>query len=73
VPARPLGKGRLGKDKAFGSGEGRMKSGARRDVELGLTALVHNFGFYCAYKKYLRIQSVPQRKHHILPLQNSTG
>jgi hypothetical protein len=29
--------------KAFGSGEGKMKSGTRREVELGLTAFVHNF------------------------------
>jgi hypothetical protein len=30
----------------FGSGEGKkMKSGARREVEQGLTAFVHNFEF----------------------------
>jgi hypothetical protein len=32
--------------KAFGGGEGReMKSGARREVQQGLTAFVHNFEF----------------------------
>jgi hypothetical protein len=36
VPARPSGKGRFGKDKAFGSGEGEMESGASREVEQGL-------------------------------------
>jgi hypothetical protein len=30
VPARPSGKGRFSEVKAFGSGEGKMKSGARR-------------------------------------------
>jgi hypothetical protein len=34
VPARPSGKGRFSEGKAFGSGEGRMRSGARREVEL---------------------------------------
>jgi hypothetical protein len=43
VPARPTGKGRFSEGKAFGSGEGRIKSGARREVERGLTAFVHNF------------------------------
>jgi hypothetical protein len=32
VPARPSGKGRLSVDKTFGSGEGKMNSGARREV-----------------------------------------
>jgi hypothetical protein len=36
VPARPSGKGRFSEGKAFGSGEGRMRSGARREVEQGL-------------------------------------
>jgi hypothetical protein len=46
VPAHPSGKGRFGEGKAFGSGKGRMRSGARREVELqGLTAFVHNFEF----------------------------
>jgi hypothetical protein len=33
VPARPSGKGRFGEGKAFGSGEGEMEIGARREVE----------------------------------------
>jgi hypothetical protein len=45
VPARPSGKGRFGEGKAFGSGEGNMASGARREVEQGLTTFVHNFEF----------------------------
>jgi hypothetical protein len=45
VPTRPSGKGRFSKGKAFGSGKGRMRSGARREVEQGLTAFVHNFEF----------------------------
>jgi hypothetical protein len=45
VPTRPSGKGRFGEDQAFGSGERKMKSGARREFELGLTAFVHNFEF----------------------------
>jgi hypothetical protein len=45
VPARPSGKGRFSEGKAFGSGEGKMKSGARTEVEQGLTAFVHNFEF----------------------------
>jgi hypothetical protein len=40
VPARPSGKG-----KAFGSGEGELESGAKREVQQGLTAFVHNFEF----------------------------
>jgi hypothetical protein len=36
VPARPSGKGRFSEGKAFGSGKGRMRSGARREVEQGL-------------------------------------
>jgi hypothetical protein len=32
--------------KAFGSGEGKMKRGAKREVKLGLTAFVRNFEFY---------------------------
>jgi hypothetical protein len=46
VPARPSGKGRFGEGTVFGSGEGEMESGARREVEQGLTAFVHNFEFY---------------------------
>jgi hypothetical protein len=38
VPARPSGKGRFGEGKVFGSGEGKIESGARREVEQGLTA-----------------------------------
>jgi hypothetical protein len=45
VPARPSGRGRFGEGKAFGSGEGKMEIGARREVEQGLTAFVHNFNF----------------------------
>jgi hypothetical protein len=30
---------------AFGSGKGRMRSGARREIEQGLTAFIHNFEF----------------------------
>jgi hypothetical protein len=48
VPARPSGKG-----KAFGSGEGVMECGARRDVEQGLTAFVHNFEFCYSFKQKL--------------------
>jgi hypothetical protein len=36
VPARPSGKSKFSEGKAFGSGKGRMKSGARREVERGL-------------------------------------
>jgi hypothetical protein len=43
VPARPSGKGRFSEGKAFG--EGKMESGARGEVEQGLTAFVHNFEF----------------------------
>jgi hypothetical protein len=35
VPTRPSGKGRFSEGKAFGSGKGRMRSGARREVEQG--------------------------------------
>jgi hypothetical protein len=45
VPARPSGRGRFSEGKAFGSGEGKTESGARREVEQGLTAFVHNFNF----------------------------
>jgi hypothetical protein len=45
MPARPSGKGRFCEDPSFGSGEGKMKSGARREVEQGLTTFVHNFEF----------------------------
>jgi hypothetical protein len=37
MPARPSGKG------TFRSAEGKMKSGARTEIELGLNAFVHNF------------------------------
>jgi hypothetical protein len=36
VPTRPSGKGRFCEGKAFGSGKGRMRSGARREDEQGL-------------------------------------
>jgi hypothetical protein len=36
VFARPSGKGRFSERKAFGSGKGKMESGARREVEQGL-------------------------------------
>jgi hypothetical protein len=45
MPPRPSGKGRFREDKAFESGEGKMKSGARREVKQGLTAFVHNSEF----------------------------
>jgi hypothetical protein len=46
VPVRPSGKGRFCEGKAFGSGEGNdTESGARREVEQGLTAFVHEFKF----------------------------
>jgi hypothetical protein len=45
VPARPSGKGRFSEGKAFGSGKGKMRGRARREVEQGLTAFVHNFEF----------------------------
>jgi hypothetical protein len=45
VPARPSGKSRFSEGKAFVSGKGRMKSGARREVKQGLTAFVRNFEF----------------------------
>jgi hypothetical protein len=35
LPACPSGKGSLSVDKTFGSREGKMKSGARREVGLG--------------------------------------
>jgi hypothetical protein len=41
----PSGKGRLSVVKTFGSGEGKMKSVARREIELSLTAVIHNFEF----------------------------
>jgi hypothetical protein len=43
VPVRPSGKDRFSEGKEFGSGKGRMKIGARREVQQGLTAFVHNF------------------------------
>jgi hypothetical protein len=39
VPGRPSGNGRLRVGKRFGSEEGKMKSGARREDELRLTAI----------------------------------
>jgi hypothetical protein len=36
VPTRPSGKSRFSEGKAFGSGEGLMESGARREVEQGI-------------------------------------
>jgi hypothetical protein len=42
VPARPFDKVRLSLDKMFVSGEGKMKSGARRDVGPGRTAFSHS-------------------------------
>jgi hypothetical protein len=44
VHARPSGKGRLNGDETFGSGKVKVESGARREVELGLTAFFHNLG-----------------------------
>jgi hypothetical protein len=45
VPARPSGKGRLKEGKAFGSAECKMKSGARREIDLVLIDFVSNFQF----------------------------
>jgi hypothetical protein len=45
VPARPSGTGKFSEGKAFGSGNARMRSGARREVERGLTAFVRNLNF----------------------------
>jgi hypothetical protein len=45
VSARPSGKGRFSEDQAFESGEGKTKSGVKREVELPLAAFVHNFEF----------------------------
>jgi hypothetical protein len=45
VPARPSGRGRFSESKAFGSGKGRLRSGARREVEQSLTTFVRNFEF----------------------------
>jgi hypothetical protein len=45
VLVRPSVIVRLGVDETFGSGEGKMKSVARRESELDLTAFVHNFEF----------------------------
>jgi hypothetical protein len=47
VPARPSGRGRVSVDKTFGNGEGKMKSGTRREVEPGLAALVRDVEFCC--------------------------
>lgn len=43
MPSRPCDEGSFTEGKAFGSEERKMDSGARRDVELGLSAFVHNF------------------------------
>jgi hypothetical protein len=45
VPARPSCKGTFSEGKAFGSAKGRMKSGARREVEQGLILFGRNFEF----------------------------
>jgi hypothetical protein len=45
VPARPSGKDRFSEGEAFESGKGRMRSGARREVEQGLTVFVRSFEF----------------------------
>jgi hypothetical protein len=45
VPIRPSGKGRFSEGTAFGSGKGGMEIGARKEVEQGLAAFVHNFEF----------------------------
>jgi hypothetical protein len=46
VPARPSGKGRFSEGKGFGSGKGRMRSGARREVEQGLMRSCTILNFY---------------------------
>jgi hypothetical protein len=43
VPGRPSGKSGFNEDNAFGNVEGKMKNGARRETELGLTAFVYKF------------------------------
>jgi hypothetical protein len=45
VPACPSDKVRISVEETFGGGEGKMKSGARREVESGLTAFARNFEF----------------------------
>jgi hypothetical protein len=37
-------------DKTFGGGEGKTKSGARRETELGLTAFVSSLDFLLALR-----------------------
>jgi hypothetical protein len=70
VPARPSGKDRFSEVKAFGSGEGLMESGARREVEQGLTAFVHNFEF-CYSKAESRLNNIevfsPYREENTTP------
>jgi hypothetical protein len=51
VPARPSGKCRISAVETFGGGEGKIKSGARRDVELGLTASVRNFELLSVWRE----------------------
>jgi hypothetical protein len=46
VPARPSGEGSISVEETFGGVGGKMKSGARREVEPGLTAFARNFESY---------------------------
>jgi hypothetical protein len=68
----PSGKGRISVVETLGGGEGKMKGG-RREVEPGLTALAGDFELRGSGEEYLRIQSVPRRKHRTSPLKRSTG
>jgi hypothetical protein len=43
VPARPSGRSSFSEGLAFGSGEGKMDSGARREVEQGLNCVRAQF------------------------------
>jgi hypothetical protein len=43
VPACPVVKGRISVVETLRGGEGKMKSEARREVELGLVAFARNF------------------------------
>jgi hypothetical protein len=86
MPARPSRKGEISVVETFGDVKGKMKSGLRKEAESGLTAFARDFefcyqfggraalgGILSSSKKYLRSQSVPQRKHNTSPLHRSTG
>jgi hypothetical protein len=50
VPASPSGKDRIGVVETSEDGEGKMKSGARREVEPDLTAFARDFEFCCKFE-----------------------